>query len=128
MTPDGRSEVHVRRINSGALLVCSAQYCLRRFFFRIFPVAVFGRASTNSMECGHLKWARRERQNSSNSDSLSWDSGFLTTSPFGTSPHFFMGAGDPGSLINVRMCEEIFFSLKGRIFFPATHDDVFPAV
>src|ERR1035438_2618405 len=87
------SELHLRGVNSGETFVCPAQYFLRRFFFRIFPVAVFGRASTNSMERGHLKWARRERQNSSNSNSLSWDPGFMTTNPLGTSPHLSSGAG-----------------------------------
>src|ERR1700686_1042805 len=93
MNPGATFKVHLRGANSGETLVCAAQYFLRRFFFRIFPVAVFGRASTNSMERGHLKWARRERQNSINSDSLSWHPGFTTTNPLGTSPHFPSGTG-----------------------------------
>src|ERR1700731_1861746 len=88
-----RSEVHLRRANSGEAIVGAAQYLLRKFFFRIFPVAVFGRTSTNSMERGHLKWARRPRQNSSSSDSLGSHPGFTPTNPLGTSPHVSWGTG-----------------------------------
>src|ERR1700726_4584577 len=93
MNPDAPPRVHLRRATSGATFVGAAQYFLRKFFFRIFPVAVFGRASTNSMERGHLKWVRRLRQNSSNSDSLSLDPGFTTTNPLGTSLQVSSGTG-----------------------------------
>src|SRR6266851_9521494 len=40
--------------NSGRMVSWPCQYFLRKSFFRIFPVPVFGKLSRNSTECGHL--------------------------------------------------------------------------
>src|ERR1700731_4368463 len=87
------AKVHLRGVNSCALRSGSLQYFLRNPFLRIFPVAVLGKLSRNSIDRGHLKCDIRERQNSSSSASVGFDPGFATTSPLGTSPHFSSGTG-----------------------------------
>src|SRR6266536_4096231 len=74
-------------------LLCPAQYCSRRANFCTFPVAVLGKASTNSMVLGALKWAMWSRQNLMISCSLACWFGLSTTRAFGTSPH--LGSGTP---------------------------------
>src|SRR5262245_2448410 len=72
-------------------LLCPAQYCSRRANFCTFPVAVLGKASTNSTVLGALKWAMWSRQNLMRSCALACWFGLSTTRAFGTSPHLVSG-------------------------------------
>src|SRR5262245_44111921 len=80
-------------LSSYTRLLCPAQYCSRRANFCTFPVAVLGKASTNSTVLGALKWAMWSRQNLMRSCSLVCWCGLSTTRAFGTSPH--LGSGTP---------------------------------
>src|SRR5258708_40147246 len=79
--------------SSGRMLSVPDQNFLRSSFLSTLPLPVLGNTSKNSTERGHLKRARRPRQNSNNSFSVACAPGLSTTSAFGASPHLSSGTG-----------------------------------
>src|SRR5260370_41068124 len=87
----------------------------RKTNFCTLPVEVFGKLP-NSTLAGHLKCARRSRQNAMISASVALCSGFKATNALGRSPHYSSGIATTAHSSTAWCCATVCSTSMGEIF------------